>query len=621
MKRFAPVYALCIAGLLAAVSVSMAGDWAPRKNPLMTEWGKKVTPGNTWREYPRPMMVRKTWVNLNGLWDYAIVDRHKTGEKPPASWQGKILVPFPIESALSGVKKGIWPNRFVWYRRSFKADKTSGKLYLLHFDAVDYQSIVWVNGKEVGRHTGGNTPFRFDITKQLKQGDNEVLLRVYDQTDKRSDDNFQLIGKQTLRPSAIRYTACTGPWQTVWMEAVPAGYIDRLRIDTAHDPATITVKAFVKGKGGARLKVTASFKGKPVATGTGPLTGTTLKIPDAKLWDTTTPNLYDLTIDLLDARDKALDRVGSYAGIRTIGKTRDKKGHLRFTLNGKVIFHWGPLDQGWWPDGLLTPPSDEAMRFDLQFVKDCGFNAIRPHIKVNPRRYYYHCDRLGLLVWQDQVSPPLHKGTWWSKLRAHKRAPDSKKWTEERHAQFIKVFKNMVDELYNHPSIVSWIPFNESWGQHKTIETGNWIMAYDPSRLVNIASGGNFWEVGHIVDGHSYPDPGFAFNGRRFNEKYIKVIGEWGGYKLLPPPENRWNPRHHKYHGYGGTIDTAEAFEKRLKVGLDKLDNLRKKGIAGAVYTQVTDVENEINGLLSYDRKIQKITAERFRELAKMLYE
>jgi beta-galactosidase len=351
----------------------------------MTEWGAKVTPENVWKEYPRPQMVRENWTNLNGLWDYSITKKD-VGETAPTEWQGKILVPYPLESQLSGVMKKIWPDNFLWYKRIVKVEKKDDKIYLLHFGAVDYEAIVWINGKKAGRHVGGNTPFRFDITEFLKSGDNEISIRVFDQSDNRSANNYQLVGKQTLRPSHIRYIAATGIWQTTWLEEVPEGYIDRLRIDTAHNPATITVKAFTKGKGGNKIRVTARFKGKKIAKVDGPLDGVTLEIKKAKLWDTENPNLYDLKIELLKGR-KVIDTVDSYAGIRTIGKVRDAQGNLRFTLNDKVVFHWGPLDQGWWPDGLLAPPSDAAILADIKVMKDYGFNMVRAHIKVNPLRY------------------------------------------------------------------------------------------------------------------------------------------------------------------------------------------------------------------------------------------
>ena len=600
-------------GMLLAISAG-AQEWEIKKNPLMTEWGSKITPENAWQEYPRPQMVRENWTNLNGLWDYAMVNKDGGGEKPD-SWQGQILVPFAVESPLSGVKKWLRPHQYLWYKRSLTVEKKKGTRLLLHFEAVDYQAHVYVNGKEAGVHTGGSTPFRFDITELVNDGENELTVRVYDESDKRG--GWQLVGKQTHRPSAIRYTQTSGIWQTVWLEEVPDAYLSRIKIDTAINPGTITVKGFVGGdaEGADGLKVTASFKGKKVASEKGSLDGTTLTIKDAKLWSVGEPNLYDLEVELLKGR-KTLDTVTSYAGIRVVGKKKDSKGHLRFTLNDEIIFHWGPLDQGWWPDGLLTPPSDEAVKWDLQFMKDYGFNMVRVHIKVHPRRFYYHCDKMGLMVWQDQVSGG--PGTWWSRMRmGRKRAPD-KEWPEPHKSQFIYEMKEMIDHLYNSPAIVSWVPFNESWGQHNTMETGEWVVEYDKTRLINIASGGNFYEIGDIADAHSYPDPGFPLWNDAFM-KYVKVVGEWGGYGYMPKEEHLWNPKA-KHHGYGKVKPTTpEEFEAVLWGGINKMDDLKLKGVAGSVYTQVSDVENETNGLVTYDRKHLKISAEAFKKMSEKL--
>ncbi len=592
MNVFKTLIAIICFFIFTQFSIAQNSDWKIKPAPIMTEWASQISSENAWTEYPRPQMVRKdNWTNLNGLWDYQIT-KTKDGESAPANWKGKILVPFAAESALSGVKEWVRQHQYLWYKRSLKVDKKKNKTYLLHFEAVDYKTAIFVNGKEAGQHTGGNTPFRFDITDLLVSGNNEISVRVYDMSDNRGE-NYQLIGKQTSRPTAIRYTQVTGIWQTVWLEEVPKNYITRLKIHTEHDPATITIKAFTKGEKAVKIRVNVSFDGKEVSSLVGPSKGLTLKVADAKLWSPKEPNLYDLKIDLLDANGQVLDSVDSYTGIRTVGKRADAQGHLRFTLNDEVIFHWGPLDQGWWPDGLLTPPSDQAMQEDLKFIKDYGFNMVRVHIKVNPRRFYYHCDKMGLLVWQDQVSGG--PGTWWSKMRTHKRAPD-KVWPPERQKQFIYELKEMVDHLYNSPAIVSWVPFNESWGQHNTLETGEWIIKYDPTRLINIASGGNFWPIGDIADAHAYPDPGFPLHDQNFSS-FIKVIGEFGGYGFNPSLKNMWNPKG-KHHGYGGKMTNAKEFEERVWKGINILEKLKLGGVAGAVYTQVADVEDENSGLM-----------------------
>ena len=329
-------------------------------------------------------------------------------------------------------------------------------------------------------------------------------------------------------------------------------------------------------------------------------------VKDARLWSPAAPHLYGLELTLFDNTGRAVDRVNSYAGIRTVGKVRDKDGHLRFTLNGKELFHWGPLDQGWWPDGLLTPPSDEAMAFDIEFLKSAGFNMIRKHIKVEPRRYYYHCDRLGMMLWQDQVSashnPP------WTRMKPD---PKDAEWPDEHHEQFILELARMIDTLENHPSIVVWVPFNEAWGQHRTVEVGEWVMKRDPSRLVNIASGGNFWPVGDVADAHKYPDPGFPFDPGRFNA-FINVVGEFGGHGY-PVDGHLWDSSRRNW-GYGGLPKSKEEYHERYMKSLHMLNELRAQGIAAGVYTQTTDVENEINGLMTYDRKVIKIPVD---ELAK----
>ncbi len=333
---------------------------------------------------------------------------------------------------------------------------------------------------------------------------------------------------------------------------------------------------------------------------------------NAKLWSPDSPHLYDLKVSLLDASGKVVDEVRSYAGIRTVGKVRDADGHWRFTLNGQAIFHWGPLDQGWWPDGLLTPPSDAGMRADIEFLKAAGFNMIRKHIKVEPRRYYYHCDRLGMMVWQDQVSGgPSPK---WTRLAPDPRDAD---WPDDRHAQFMLELERMIDTLENHPSIVAWVPFNESWGQHRTMEVGAFVARRDPSRLLNIASGGNFWPVGDIVDDHKYPHPGFSFDPAR-DDRYVMVMGEFGGHGY-PVPGNLWDAGRRNW-GYGDLPKTEAEYKERYATSIRMLNDLRRQGIAAGVYTQTTDVEGEVNGLMTYDRRVAKIPAAELAELARMLF-
>jgi beta-galactosidase/beta-glucuronidase len=581
----------------------------PFQSELMTPWGEAVTPENAWTEYPRPQLARDTWHNLNGHWDYAITaaDDHKK----PEEWSGRILVPYCLESKLGGVQRLLDATEALWYRRTFEASPASGLHTLLNFEAVDYRCDVFVNGQSVGSHQGGNTPFSLDITGVVRHGENEVVVRVEDET-----EAWQLRGKQVLNARGIWYTQVSGIWQTVWLEHVAPCHIRDLKIATDPSAGTITVRPLLAEQSGSEVvRIVVKDGDRPVAESEGAMRSFTLTIPDAKLWSPDSPQLYDIQVTLLDAGGQVLDSVASYAGIRAVGKKQDAGGHWRFTLNGKEIFHWGPLDQGWWPDGLLTPPSDEGMLFDIQYLKAAGFNMIRKHIKVEPRRYYYHCDRLGMMVWQDHVSggeqPP------WTRLKPN---PVDARWPDEQHRQFMLELDRMISALENHPSIVSWVPFNERWGQHRTMEVGRWTVQRDPTRLVNIASGGNFWPVGDVVDAHKYPHPEFPFAdgaGGRFDD-YIKVMGEFGGHGY-PVPGHLWDANRRNW-GYGGLPQNEEEYKQRYVTSLDMLNELRALGIAGGIYTQTTDVEGEINGLVTYDRKIVKIPAAELAELHQRLF-
>lgn len=593
--------------------IASAADWQPGPGKMMTRWGRQVTPDNAWREYPRPQFERANWQDLNGLWDYAVT-AHDAPQ--PANWSGKILVPYAIESTLSGVGKDLQPDQALWYHQTFKLDAKPGYRVLLHFEAVDYQTTIWVNGQKVGEHSGGFTPFFFDITDELQPHENQIVVRVWDAT-----GGAQLRGKQSLDPKGIWYTRVSGIWQTVWLEQVPDRHLADVRISTAINPAVISVKPDFAGPPikGETFRVTASFKGQKVASGSG--SGEiALTIPNAQLWSPAHPNLYDLKLELLDGRGKVIDSVNSFTGIRVVGEKRDADGNLRFTLNGKVIFEWGTLDQGWWPDGLLTPPSAAAMYSDIDFLKSAGFNMIRKHVKVEPRLYYAHCDRVGMLVWQDQVSAgtgkqrgPNQLSPEWTRL-----APDPKDatWTDADHAEWMKELKAMMDELHNQPCIVVWTAFNEAWGQHRTMEVGKWIMKYDPSRLLDIASGGNFWPVGNIVDNHKYPDPGFPFQPSRF-KNYVKVVGEFGGHGWAVEG-HLWSSAKRKW-GYGGPSKTQAEYVARFEKSFDALVKLKAEGIAAGVYTQTTDVEREISGLMTYDRAVVKIPAKTLAELSERL--
>lgn len=587
------------------LSTNACSEYAPVKGHIITKWGEQVTPGNAWRQYPRPALQRENWMCLNGLWDYAVSSKDADAMPEP---NGRILVPFSIESALSGVGKRLKMDDALWYQRTLPVTKKQGKRYLLNFEAVDYESTVWINDKQVGHHTGGNLPFQFDVTDALVSGENTVRVRVTDATN--TQGQFQLHGKQVNNPDGIWYTPVSGIWQTVWLEEVPDVYISGLKMTPAIDGE---VKIEVATAGSIQktpaVTVVASLNGKEVAHAQSNTDLLTLTIPSPQLWSPDSPTLYDLKIRVAE------DSVQSYIGLRETGIERDANGHRRFTLNGKPIFHWGPLDQGWWPDGLLTPPSDEAMVSDIKFLKAAGFNTIRKHIKVEPRRYYTHCDRIGMLMWQDQVSHTCRDyQPRWTRLDPN---PEKVIWPQEAHTQFMAELKGMIDGLYNHPCIVVWVPFNEAWGQHQVMETGKWTVEYDPTRQVNIASGGNWWPVGHIVDHHQYPHPGFPFhlsNGR-FND-YVKVVGEFGGHGF-PVEGHLWDPGKSNW-GYGGMPKSIDEWQQRYTTSINALCGLKMQGIAAGIYTQTTDVEGEVNGLLTYDR-IEKVKASWLKPLSEQL--
>lgn len=577
-------------------------EWKPVEGKIMTKWAKELTPQNAWEEYPRPQLQRENWTSLNGLWSYAMNGKDAS---VPTDWAGEILVPFAPESALSGVGKQLEPNQSLWYKRTLTAKKTAGKRIILHFEAVDYDCVVWVNGEEVGKHTGAHTPFFFDITSALKDGENELLVRVHDAT-----SGYQLVGKQHLKPNGIWYTRVSGIWQSVWMEEVNERSIGDLDFTSDIKAGTIGVTANLSGTAidGEKVRVTATFKGQEVGSAEG-IGSVSIKLENPQLWSPSAPNLYDLKVELLDSDEKVIDTVKSYTALRELGKKQDANGNWRFTLNGKSIFHWGPLDQGWWPDGLLTPPSDEAMLSDIEYLKDAGFNMIRKHIKVEPRRYYYHCDRLGMMMWQDQVSQgygpntePKGSNPHWTRL-----APDPKDgtWSDEGHEQYLLEYKRMVDHLRDKPSIVVWSPFNEAWGQHRTMEVGKMAVAYDKTRPINIASGGNFWPIGDIADEHAYPDPAFPVGNKRFDD-YVKVVGEFGGHGW-PVKGHLWDAEKDNW-GYGGLPKSLDEWKERYTKSIHVLRGLKRQGIAAGVYTQTTDVEGEINGLLTYDR-LEKVPA------------
>ncbi len=570
--------------------------WQPAGDRIKTPWAETIDVENVWGEYPRPIMERSDWKNLNGLWQYAIVP---AGENNPKKWDGEILVPFAVESSLSGVGKTVGADQALWYERSFTVPSSwKGKDVMLNFGAVDWQCDVWVNDVKVGAHKGGFTPFSINVTQALAaKGDNVLKVRVWDPTDR----GYQPRGKQVERPEGIWYTPVTGIWQTVWLEPVAKSHITGLRIQSDIDANTLTVGGEASHTGGVLLVEAKVFdNGREVGSGKS-INGESVVIamPDgAKLWSPDSPNLYDLEVTLYD-NGKAVDKVKSYAAMRKFSTKRDADGIVRLQLNNKDLFQFGPLDQGWWPDGLYTAPSYEAMVYDVDKTKDWGFNMIRKHIKVEPATWYTYCDRKGIIVWQDM--PSGDNGPEWQNRRyfdgiEKQRSPESE-------ATYRREWKEIMDCLYNYPCISTWIPFNEAWGQFKTPEITAWTKAYDPSRLVNPASGGNFYTCGDILDLHNYPGPEmYLYDGQRAN-----VLGEYGGIGMVVDghiwtPDRNW--------GYIQFKSPGEVTDKYVEYA-NELARLAKAGFTGAVYTQTTDVEMEVNGLMTYDRKVIKVDEDR----------
>ena len=538
-------------------------------------------------------MVRSDWLNLNGLWDYAIVDKT---QPMPGQFQGKILVPFAAESALSGVGKKVGEKNRLWYRRTFTLPEAwKDKTILLHFGAVDWDCDVFVNGTLLGNHKGGYDPFWFDSTGALNAtAPNELVVSVWDPTNR----GRQPVGKQCDKPHGIWYTAVTGIWQTVWLETVPRTYIDTLKIIPDVDNQTLTVVVEVNGEPEG-LSYTADARAPGFsASAVSAKNKLVLDITDQKLWSPDSPFLYDLNVQIKKG-DTVIDEVGSYFGMRKISLAKDDRGIMRIMLNNQFLFQYGTLDQGWWPDGLYTAPGDEALKSDVAVLKTIGMNMLRKHGKVEPARLYYWCDTLGILVWQDMPggdNKKLLKG----------RTPESA-------AQFEKEWKSIIRALYNHPSIVMWVPFNEGWGQFDTARIVKMTEDADPTRLVNNASGWTDHGVGDVKDIHAYPGPEMP----DVEEQRAVVLGEFGGLGL-PVAGHTWQEE--KNWGYRSCKNSQELTAAYGEL-IDKLRPLVARGLSAAVYTQTTDVESEVNGLMTYDRGMIKMDADRLKTSHKRLYQ
>lgn len=584
----------------AALLTTLGGmaQWQPAGDRIRTAWSEEIDPQNVLPEYPRPQMVRSEWKNLNGLWNYAI---RPLGEQP-AAFDGEILVPFAVESSLSGVGERLGSKNELWYERTFEiSPKWNGKRILLHFGAVDWKADVWVNGISVGSHTGGYTPFSFDITAALAKGENTLRVRVWDPT----DEGYQPRGKQVNNPNGIWYTPVSGIWQTVWLEAVPQQYIREVRTTPDLDRKTFRVEVPVcNAQPGDLVEVTLYDGGAEVASARA-LNGATveLTLADPKCWSPDSPFLYDMKVALL-RNGRRIDAVESYAAMRKFSTLRDKNDIVRLALNNKPLFQFGPLDQGWWPDGLYTAPTDEALAFDVIKTKELGYNMIRKHVKVEPARWYYHCDKAGMIVWQDMPNgdqgPQWQMHSYFTGEERHRSA--------ESEACYRKEWKEIIDYLYSFPSIGVWVPFNEAWGQFKGPEIAEWTKAYDPSRLVNPASGGNHYLTGDILDLHHYPQPKMTL----LDTNRATVLGEYGGIGLVIP-DHVWVKNRDNW-GYTRFNSPKEVTDEYARYA-DELLRLIGCGFAAAVYTQTTDVEVEVNGLMTYDRKVVKVEEERIREI------
>jgi hypothetical protein len=584
-----PVYSALLLGSIGFGLLSPCrADWKPASGPLTTRWTQEVGPERALPEYPRPQMVRKQWFNLNGLWQMAFA---QDGEAAPVAkdLNGQILVPFPVESALSGVMKHA---ERLWYRRTFTIPKDwSGRHVLLHFGAVDWEATVWVNGKKLGVHRGGYDPFTWDITEALKsEGAQELVVGVWDPT----DAGTQPRGKQVNKPRGIFYTPTTGIWQTVWLEPVSPTSIASLKIVPDIDAGTARLEVELRGGAENGLIRVAVKDGEQTVAGVTGSAGKPLVIPiaNAKLWSPESPFLYDLHVDLLDGAT-VLDEVDTYLGMRKISVGKDERGVPRLLLNNKPFFQVGPLDQGFWPDGLYTAPTDAALRYDIEVTKKLGFTMARKHVKVEPERWYYWCDRLGLLVWQDM--PSGDKSVAPGKGQITRSAESAQQYEQE--------LKAMIAARCNHPCIVMWVVFNEGWGQFDTPRITSLAKQLDPSRLANCASGWNDMKVGDVHDIHVYPGPGAP---ERETER-AGVLGEFGGLGFRVEGHT-WAG---KIWGYAGT-SSQEDLTRKYEHLLQKVWKLKEThGLSAAVYTQTTDVETEGNGLLTYDRALIKVDAQR----------
>lgn len=590
-----------------------AMGWQMQPVPIATRWACAVSPTNAWPEYPRPQLVRADWQSLNGLWEYAITDRDASA---PKHYAGRILVPYPLESALSGVKKTLKPDQLLWYRRQIHmpSGKINGRV-LLHFGAVDYEATVYLNGRQLGAHRGGYQSFTFDITDGLEQGDNELIVRAYDPTEHGANPQ----GKQKLNAQWMFYSPCSGIWQTVWLEHVPSTYIESLQLTPDVDRAEVRVEVRVNGEWERHSIEAVVCSGEKVQLRQTIDQRGALSIDQPRLWSPEDPYLYDLELRLIKD-GQVVDAVKSYFGLRKIEIKADSEGRARIYLNNRYTYNLAVVDQGFWPDGLYTAPSDAALEFDVQAAKALGFNTIRKHLKIEPQRWYYHCDRLGLLVWQDM--------------------PSSKNDSPQARSEFEREIAENLHQLHNHPSITTWVLFNEGWGTFDQERLARWMKQADPSRLLNGHSGpydqlreshwgrsreprqlleplggtrasiadvqqleaAESWMTGDMADIHFYPGP------RMFPARADRasVTGEHGSFGVHIEG-HVWNELGRVGVGLGGAAMSPQQMMSAYSATTEKLKGLEKEGLSGSAYFQIADVEGEHQGFFTYDRAIAKV--------------
>ena len=523
-------------------------------------------------------------------------------------FEKEIIVPFPVESSLSGIYDSIAPTDKIWYKRTFFVpEEWSGRFVLLHFGASDWETTVFINGQEIGKHRGGYNPFYFDISPFLdERGVQEIIVSVWDPT----DTYHQPRGKQKIHPNGIWYTPVSGIWQTVWIEPVNLSSFESLKCTPDIDRSLINVKVNVYNPlPDDSVRAIVSFNGIAQSSSLFKYDEIgRIEIRDQKQWSPDNPNLYDLQLDLIRKGEK-IDGVQSYFGMRKISVEEDKQGIKRLFLNNKALFQFGLLDQGWWPDGLYTAPSDEALKFDILKTKEMGYNLIRKHVKVEPERWYTYCDQIGIIVWQDM--PNSDRNAEWKGPSGIDGVEIKREFISE--AQYKLEFEAIINSFYNHPSIVQWIPFNEGWGQFNTREIYAWVSTLDTTRLIGGPSGGNYFPVGDTRDYHKYPGPEMPPE----DKDRALILGEFGGLGL-PIEGHLW--QQDKNWGYRNLQNQRDLEEAYLEL-VEKLKPLISKGLAGAIYTQTTDVEGEVNGTITYDRKIVKLKSKKIRKAHNELFQ